>query len=91
MIMLMITSNRLQTMHSRTCDVRSQVAMFVRNTCILRLAKCNHNIARFLAVMKEMMIDVIKGPKSWWITKSITTSRVVNQIIWIDLPRVEEL
>ena len=24
-------------------------------------------------------IDVIKGPKSWWITKSITTSRVVNQ------------
>ena len=24
-------------------------------------------------------IGVIKGPKSWWIAKSITISRVVNQ------------
>ena len=46
----------------------------------------------------------IKGPESWWIAKSITISRVVNQSkvnpqrpkgvvdwFWIDLPRVEEL
>ena len=46
----------------------------------------------------------IKGPKSWWITKSITPQLVVNQSkvnpqrpkgvvdwFWIDLPRVEEL
>ena len=42
----------------------------------------------------------IKGPKSWWIAKSIMISRVVNQSkvnpqrpkgFWIDLPQVEEL
>ena len=33
----------------------------------------------FFNLMKYVVIVEIKGPKSWWIGKSITISRVVNQ------------
>ena len=72
-------------------------------TPISTTIKINRQCIRHEIVTLSLIVE-IKGPESWWIAKSITISRVVNQSkvnpqrpkgvvdwFWIDLPRVEEL